>query len=484
MTARIAVPILAILAIPVIAAAALLVALDHTFIIEERSNPLGGVLVDAIWIATGLVAWWRVPDNRTGPLLTALGFVEISGLLYWDAALPFTLAALTSAFLFAIGVHLFLAFPSGRLETRSERAVVAFAYGATVILAPAAAMFRETRPGCLACPANLLFVTEIPALADAIDVIGTVLIVGLLVVTIAMVIQRWRHADADSRLALDPVIAVSCLATSLLLVSIVAEALSLDGVVAATNQVGGTLFAAIPIAFLAGLLRVRLHRAREADLEVESLQAQLQAQLVEVRASRTRIVEAGDAERRRLERDLHDGAQQRLLGVRLALRTARMRLADGSTDSVDGGLAAADAEVMDALAELRDLAHGIQPAVLTEEGIGPALAALARRTPVPVQLEVSAGRLPPAVETTAYFVAAESLANIVKHAGASRACVSVDVDDGAVLVAVEDDGCGGADAEGAGLRGLRDRVEAVDGRFFVESSPGGGTRVSATISCG
>ena len=245
----------------------------------------------------------------------------------------------------------------------------------------------------------------------------------------------------------------------------------------------GTLFVLIPIAFLAGLLRLRLHRAREADLEVERLQAQLRAQLVEVRASRARIVEAGDAERRRLERDLHDGAQQRLLGVRLALRTARMRLADGRTDSVDELLAEADAEVMDALAELRDLAHGIQPAVLTEEGIGPALAALARRTPVPVQLEVSAGRLPPAVEATAYFVAAESLANIVKHADASWARVSVVTGEGRVLVAVDDDGRGGADPDGAGLRGLRDRVEAVDGRFLVESPAGGGTHVSASIPC-
>ena len=250
---------------------------------------------------------------------------------------------------------------------------------------------------------------------------------------------------------------------------------------AVLNVVGGTLFILIPIAFLAGLLRLRLHRAREADLEVERLQAQLRAQLVEVHASRARIVEAGDAERRRLERDLHDGAQQRLLGVRLALRTARMRLADGSTDSVDELLAEADAEVIDALAELRDLAHGIQPAVLTEEGIGPALAALARRTPVPVHLEVSAGRLPPAVEATAYFVAAESLANIVKHADASWARVSVVTGEGRVLVAVDDDGRGGADPEGAGLRGLRDRVEAVDGRFRVESPAGGGTHVSASI---
>ena len=344
-------------------------------------------------------------------------------------------------------------------------------------------MFRETRPGCLDCPVNLLFVADIPALWDAIDATTTVAVAAVLVVTIALVIRRWRRASSESRLALDPVIGVSCLATLLLLATIVAQGLGLDGIVTALNMLSGPLFGAIPIAFLAGLLRLRLHRAREADLEVERLQAQLRAQLVEVRASRARIVEAGDAERRRLERNLHDGAQQRLLGVRLALRTARMRLADGSTDSVDELLAEADAEVMDALAELRDLAHGIQPAVLTEEGIGPALAALARRTPVPVQLDVSAGRLPPAVEATAYFVAAESLANIVKHADATWARVSVVTGEGRVLVAVDDDGRGGADPDGAGLRGLRDRVEAVDGRFRVESPAGGGTHVSASISC-
>ena len=162
---------------------------------------------------------------------------------------------------------------------------------------------------------------------------------------------------------------------------------------------------------------------------------------------------------------------------------ARTRLADGNNDSVDELLAEADAEVMDALGELRDLAHGIHPAVLTEEGIGPALAALIRRTPVPVELEVRAGRLPPPVEATAYFVAAESLANVVKHADASSARVSVVTRDGRVLITVDDDGRGGADPDGAGLRGLRDRIEAVDGRFSVRSPAGGGTHVSASISC-
>ena len=483
MSSRLAVPILALVAIPVIAAAALLAAFAHEFVSEDVAPSPGRVIEGSVWIVTGLIAWWRVPGNRIGPLATAFGFVDVASLLYWDAALPFSLAPIVGAFIFAIGVHMFLAFPSGRLQTRTDRAVVAFAYVATVILAPAGAMFRETLPGCTDCPANLLFVADIPALAAAIDVVATLIAVGLLLVTIVLVIRHWRGASPESRLALDPVLGVSGLATVSLLATVVAEGLGLDGAVAALGALDA-LFVLIPIAFLAGLLRVRLHRAHDADLEVERLQAQLRAQLVEVRASRARIVEASDAERRRVERDLHDGAQQRLLGVRMALRTARNRLADGQTDGIDELLTEADAEVMDALGELRDLAHGIHPAVLTEEGLEPALAALSRRTPILVDLDIRAGRLPPAVEATAYFVAAESLANVVKHAGASRARVSVDVDDGAVLVAVDDDGRGGADPEGAGLRGLRDRVEAVDGRFFVETPSGGGTRVSATIPCG
>ena len=168
----------------------------------------------------------------------------------------------------------------------------------------------------------------------------------------------------------------------------------------------------------------------------------------------------------------------------MALRTARNRLADGQTDSIDELLTEADAEVMDALGELRDLAHGIHPAVLTEEGTRAGPGGAQPADTHPGRSRRSGGTAPPAVEATAYFVAAESLANIVKHAGASRARVSVDVDDGAVLVAVDDDGRGGADPDGAGLRGLRDRVEAVDGRFFVEYAAGGGTHVSATIPCG
>jgi signal transduction histidine kinase len=217
-------------------------------------------------------------------------------------------------------------------------------------------------------------------------------------------------------------------------------------------------------------------------LENARLQAELRSQLAEVRASRARIVAAGDAERRRLERDLHDGAQQRLLGIRLALQLARGRLADGGA-SVDELLAETDAEVVDALAELRALARGIHPAVLSEEGLAPALASLTRRAPVPVEVSVCSERLPAPVEATAYFLAAEALANVAKHACASCASIEVARKNGRMSIAVTDDGVGGADAAGAGLRGLRDRVEALDGRLEVVSPPGGGTRVSAAIPC-
>jgi signal transduction histidine kinase len=229
------------------------------------------------------------------------------------------------------------------------------------------------------------------------------------------------------------------------------------------------------------LLRSAGAAARLA-LENERLQAELRAQLAEVRASRARIVHAGDEERRRLERDLHDGAQQRLLGIRLALQLARGRLADGGA-TVEELLAEADAEVVGAIEELRALARGIHPAVLTEEGLAPALAALARRAPVPVVVTVRRERLPAPIESTAYFVAAEALANVAKHAHASRASITVTRANGRLAVEVADDGVGGADATGAGLRGLRDRVEALDGRLEVESAVGGGTRISAAIPC-
>jgi signal transduction histidine kinase len=402
----------------------------------------------------------------------------------------------------------------------------------------------------------------------------SVLALGLLTVTVVLLVRKVRRASAATRRAVNPVLLTSAILILLLIGGEVMDAAGTDMTDTILGPASALAFAAIPVAFLVGLLRTQLQRAGVAGLVVElgavsrpddvegaigralsdpsvelafwlpeerryvgsdgspldpaarpgravtvlehdgtrvaalvhdpvlldepelldavgaatrlalenaRLQAELRAQLAEVRASRARIVEAGDAERRRLERNLHDGAQQRLLGIRLALQLARGRL--GDERELEQLLAEADAEVVGALDEVRTLARGIHPPILTEEGLRPALAALARRAPVPVALDVPPERLPMRVEATAYFVASEALANVAKHAHASQATIAVSRTNGHVSVEVADDGVGGADADGAGLRGLRDRVEALDGRLDVESGAHGGTRVTAAIPC-
>lgn len=207
--------------------------------------------------------------------------------------------------------------------------------------------------------------------------------------------------------------------------------------------------------------------------------------LREIRASRARLVEAQDAERRRLERNLHDGAQQRLVSLSLALRLAQAKLASDPEGAGDI-LAAAGDELTLALAELRELARGIHPAMLTDRGLGTAVESLATRAPVPVELAaMPAERLPAPVEAAAFYVISEALANIGKYAQASLATISVSRVDGRAVVEVADDGVGGADpGRGSGLRGLVDRVEALDGTLEVESPAGGGTRIVAEIPCG
>jgi signal transduction histidine kinase len=200
---------------------------------------------------------------------------------------------------------------------------------------------------------------------------------------------------------------------------------------------------------------------------------------IKLRASRARIVEAADEARRRIERDLHDGAQQRLVGIALSLRLAATR-ADRDTATAIGRCVD---ELMTALAELRDLARGLHPAVLTEHGLLPALGMLATRSTVPVGLDSDLeGRLPPAHETALYFVAAEALTNVAKYARASTATVTLRRDNQWAEIAVADDGVGGVHLEhGSGLRGLADRVEALGGRLTVASPPGKGTTVRARV---
>jgi signal transduction histidine kinase len=201
----------------------------------------------------------------------------------------------------------------------------------------------------------------------------------------------------------------------------------------------------------------------------------------ELQASRARIVQAGDDARRRLERNLHDGAQQRLVAVSIAIRLAKAK-AESDPKGAQELLASASDELALALEELRELARGIHPAILTDRGLGAALEALAGRSPVPVDLAPPEERLPGPVEAAAYYVVSEALANVAKYAQASLVRVSVAQRNGAAVVEVVDDGVGGADpAAGSGLRGLADRVEALGGRLHVESPPAAGTRVQAEI---
>jgi signal transduction histidine kinase len=222
--------------------------------------------------------------------------------------------------------------------------------------------------------------------------------------------------------------------------------------------------------------------AASLALEHSRLQAEVQVQLEQVRASRARIVEAG--ERRRLERDLHDGAQQRLVTLSLALAMARDRVADA--DPALGALIeSASKEAREAISELRELARGIHPAVLTQAGLAGAVQALAERSPVPTAItEVPRQRFPAAAEATAYFVVSEALANVAKHAQASSAWVTVRSHPGRLVVIVSDDGAGGATPDGgSGLRGLADRVAATGGTLHIDSPAGSGTRLEADIPC-
>jgi signal transduction histidine kinase len=208
---------------------------------------------------------------------------------------------------------------------------------------------------------------------------------------------------------------------------------------------------------------------------------QLRERVDDLRDARARIIAAADAERRRIERDLHDGAQQRLVALSLTLGLAESRLND--PQAAAPLIAQAREEARLAVQELRELAGGIHPALLSDRGLGPALEALAARAPVPTTVDgVPEQRLPAAVESACYFVTAEALTNVAKYAGATSASVSVAAEHGRVRLIVRDDGAGGADFNaGTGLRGLRDRVEALDGRLDLDSPPGLGTTLIAEM---
>ncbi len=250
--------------------------------------------------------------------------------------------------------------------------------------------------------------------------------------------------------------------------------------VAAPISVAGILWGAVVVASEETLppeSEARLGAFCElVSLAVASAQAK-----ADLQSSRRRLVSAGDEERRRLERNLHDGAQQRLVSLALTLRLARAKIRqapEGAEELMDEASKQLDL----ALDELRELARGLHPAILTARGLAHALPALATAVPLPVEVEVGDERYEPSVEATAYFITAEALTNVVKHAGASEVRIVIRPGETSVRVEITDDGCGGADpAQGTGILGLHDRASAVGGQLAVISIPGKGTAVTATL---
>jgi signal transduction histidine kinase len=541
-----------------------------------------------LYVAAGLIAWWKRPQSRTGVLMTLFGLtIGFRNLIFDDSSLAFTAGFLLSLFPLVVLAHLFLGYPAGHLAGRVERWYIGAAYTLVLAFPLAALLFYDPAlydgrtplgcdPSARECPESLLLVEGDPTLvALARGSLDTVVYLLLAVTFLILLARRLLRATPRTRRMAAPVFAIA------LLLAVDVIGTTALNVRAYTESQLHTVFRAllqfaIPIALLLGVLRARLAHAAVGDLvlelegkpphavhgalsralgdptlkvafwlperrayvdaagepvslppetsdeavtvlesegeplaalvhdpvlredpglvaaagaaarlalENERLHAQLRAQLVEVRKSRARIVTAADAERRRIERDLHDGAQQRLVALGLTLRLVEQKRAlDPEAERL---LASAVEELQAAIHELRELARGVHPAILTEEGLGPALRSLASRTPLPVTIAAAPpGRLAPDVEAAAYFVACEGVTNAVRYSRASEVTIRAERSNGRLVVEVADDGVGGAQiGDGSGLRGLADRVEAHGGRLSVESPPRGGTRLVGEIPC-
>ena len=447
------------------AAATLVLTSDHL-----EAKPVWAVFGPVVgwsFIGTGLYAARRRPESRTGDLMVLFGFAWFASVLgVADSALLYSAGLVTGGLWGGVFLHLIMSFPSGRLAPgRDRRLVIAGYLIFTLANVPATLFAGPQELGCERCPANLLLIDRDENLAAAGFALQALAYAVLFVIVLVRLTRRWLRTPPLERLQLTPVYASGLL--TFLLVT-VAQAGAGD----AAFWPAFAVTALLPLAFLGGLLRDHIAR----------LDAELSARMEELRASRTRIVEASDTERRRLERNLHDGAQARLVGLALLLGHVR-RSAEARPDEVPELIDRAMAELKESLAELRDLARGIHPAVLTERGLDAALSALAARAPMPVTLDGAGDeRLPEPVEAAAYFVVAEALTNVARYAQATEATVAVRHDNGSLTVDVTDDGVGGADAgRGSGLRGLVDRVAALDGTLAVASPPGHGTHLHVEI---
>jgi signal transduction histidine kinase len=525
----------------------------------------------------GLYAFAKRPGNRVGLLMMAVGFAYSIQSIGWIATdLTYTVGTflLRDLWLAVLG-HLFLAFPTGRLQSRLDRGLVIAGYAWWLVSSSLPLAFLDFRANDWAFD-NVFLVDPNNDLADAIGRSNTVITAGLSLVFLFALVRHWRDASPAGKRVLAPVVWASAPTAAAVVSRIFSDTLGVEPLNDIVRGPVGTLaLTTLPIGFAVGLLRSRLGRSQVGDLivelgedpapgrardtlarilrdptlqivyrvqgsttyvdetgrpvsvddgpravtpieragervaalvhdpavlqdpellrtavaatrlavENERLQAEVRAQLEEVRSSRARIVEAGDVERRRVERNLHDGAQQRLVTMSLSLRQLRDRLPEDVALPMANAMDELLTESKRAIDELRELARGIHPAILTEEGVGAAIESLAERSPVPVTVEPAPQRrFPDAIEATVYFVVAEALANVAKYASASRATVGISEETGTLHVEVADDGIGGADIQnGTGLRGLVDRVAAVGGRLTVDSPVGAGTVVRAEV---
>jgi signal transduction histidine kinase len=521
------------------------------------------------FMLSGLIAWRRRPDNNLGSLMVLAGFVTALSTLQWSSsAMLTTVGGVVDLLPAALFLHVFLAFPSGRLTRRRERILVAAAYVVAVALQVTKMLFGIS-------PGGLLDVLELPAAATRIETVQLLTMSGLLVAGVALLTIRRRRTEllAPRPLAL----LVNAFGLGLLMLALLYVA-GVGGW-AAFETIRHITFGVLglsPVVFLCALLDARLARSDIGELLVQlradpdpdlrallaralhdpslslafwlprfnlwvaddsrairvpdptgeratrlihrsdkpvaallfdrslederelldavsaaagialengRLRAELGVRMRELERSRRRVLEAEQKERQRLERDLHDGAQQRLVALSLELGLLEGALATDPTTR--NRLQRAERELAASLEELRDVAHGIHPAVLTGHGLAVALESLAATATVPVQLTVNVvGRLSQSIELTAYYVVSECLANVGKHAHATSTDVHVNQQPRSLIVEVVDNGGGGADPkQGSGLRGLSDRVDAAGGQLRIASSPDAGTRVRAEIPC-
>jgi len=444
------------------------------------------LLIGWSFIGTGLFAWERRPTNLIGPLMVGVGFAWfLSEFKVSEIPLAASIGFAVNSLPVAILIHLLIVFPSGRARSQLDRFFIGYAYVAGGLVAAIPTFFYNPGgdPDCSGCVAsNPLLIHDNLDLVHGIFNTLSAVSIPVLIALIVHLVRRARSATQEERRSQEPVWwaggATIFLFAAALLTNLGPESGTYDDVLWYTANF---VIAAVPFAFLLGLLRTRLSQAEVVAEENVRLDAELQARLDDLRESRARIVQAGDAARRKLERDLHDGAQQRLVGLALDLRLAREKLNE-DPETAAAMLDEASAELARATEELRELARGIHPAVLSDRGLDAAVQMLAQRAPVPVRIDSSIdGRLPEPVEAAAYFVVSEALTNVVKHARADHAEVGIRRENGRLLVEVRDDGAGGADPSGSGLRGLADRVAALDGRLQVNGQRTGGTLVQAEI---